>query len=241
MAGAADKRHPRIRLPASKRSSVTSSARFIRNTAKVDHPRQPLKPDVSLLLLTVIAIAGVLLVLIDYLPISIKHARPAAAAIGTIIVALCFLPLTNTAIGELRNPPSVSQARFDGGPGGGPGFGGPGGGQGFGGPGFGGQGFGPGQFIAQAFLREADTDKNGTVSLDEFRSLAGRWFKSWNTGRKGSFGTWGRFQGASVGLRAIARLGRKHAAHGWTARIWAGGFPCPAQFSSPAMPTATAS
>jgi hypothetical protein len=152
-----------------------------RNTAKVDHPRQTLKPDVSLLLLAVIAIVGFLLVLIDYLPVSIKHARPAAAAIGTIIVALCFLPLTNTAIGELRNPPSVSQARFDGGPGGGPGFGGPG----FGGPGFGGQEFGPGQFIAQAFLREADTDKNGTVSLEEFRSLAGRWFKSWDANRKG--------------------------------------------------------
>jgi Ca2+-binding EF-hand superfamily protein len=156
-----------------------------RNTAKVDHPRQPLKPDVSLLLLSVIVIVGFLLVLIDYLPVSIKHARPAAAAIGTIIVALCFLPLTNTAIGELRNPPSVSQTRFDGGPGGGPGFGGPGGGPGFGGPGFGGQGFGPGQFIAQAFLREADTDKNGTVSLDEFRSLARRWYKSWDTNQKG--------------------------------------------------------
>jgi Ca2+-binding EF-hand superfamily protein len=130
-------------------------------------------------------IVGFLLVLIDYLPVSIKHARPAAAAIGTIIVALCFLPLTNTAIGELRNPPSVSQTRFDGGPGGGPGFGGPGGGPGFGGPGFGGQGFGPGQFIAQAFLREADTDKNGTVSLDEFRSLARRWYKSWDTNQKG--------------------------------------------------------
>jgi hypothetical protein len=152
-----------------------------RNTAKVDHSRQPLKPDVSLLLLAVIASVGFLLVLIDYLPIdhqafSIKHARPAAAAIGTIIVALCLLPLTSTAIGELRNPPSASQARFNDGPGGGPGFGG---------PGFGGQGFGPGQITAQAIVREADTDKNAAVSLEEFRSLAQRWFKSWDTGRKG--------------------------------------------------------
>ncbi len=162
-----------------------------RNTAKVDHPRQPLKPDVSLLLLTVIAIVGFLLVLIDYLPVSIRHARSAAAAIGTIIVALCFLPLTNTAIGELRNPPSVSRAQLDGGPGFGP--------PGFGGPGFGGPGFGPGQFIAQAFLREADTDKNGTVSLDEFRSLAGHWFKAWDTSRKGYL----ELSAVSKGLQSI--------------------------------------
>jgi len=97
-----------------------------RNTAKVQHNRQPLKPDVSLLLLAVIALVGFVLVLMDYLPVPNKYARPAAAAIGTIIVALCFLPLTSTAIGELRNPVSVSQARWDAGPGfGGPGLGPP--------------------------------------------------------------------------------------------------------------------
>ncbi|MGA2799218.1 MAG: EF-hand domain-containing protein [Thermoguttaceae bacterium] len=68
-----------------------------------------------------------------------------------------------------------------------------------GGPEFGGPGFGPGQFIAQAFLREADTDKNGTVSLDEFRSLAGRWFKSWDTNRKGYL----EFGEVTKGLQSI--------------------------------------
>ena len=101
-----------------------------RNTAKVDHSRQPLKPDVSLPLLAVIAMVGVLLVLIDFLPGTIKHGRLAAAAIGAIIVALCLLPLTSTAVAELQNPPSVSSTQGDGGPGFGP--------PGFGGPGFGG-------------------------------------------------------------------------------------------------------
>lgn len=94
---------------------------------KVQHNRQPLKSDVSLPLLAYIALAEFLLVLIDILSISKKFARPAAAASGTIIVALCFLPLAGTAIGELRNPPSVAQARWNDGPGfGGRGFGPPG-------------------------------------------------------------------------------------------------------------------
>jgi hypothetical protein len=133
------------------------------NTATVKHSREPLKPDVNLLLLTLIAIVGVLLLCIDFIPSKRSLIRPIAGAIGAIVVALCFLPLTNTAIGELRNPPSATQARWDDGPG-------------FGGPG----GFGPGQFMAQAFFREADADKNGAASLDEFKTLAERWFKSWD-------------------------------------------------------------
>jgi Ca2+-binding EF-hand superfamily protein len=144
------------------------------NTAKVEHSREPIKPDVSLLLLTLIAIVGVLLLCIDFIPIQRKYVRPLAAGIGMTIVALCFLPLTNTAIGELRNPPSATQARWDDGPG----FGRPGG---FGQPGE----FGPGQFLAQAFLREADADKNGTASRDEFKALAERWFKSWDADHNG--------------------------------------------------------
>jgi hypothetical protein len=148
-----------------------------RNTAKVEHSRVPLKPDVGLTLLVLIAIVGFLLVLIDLLPQIRQRDRFIAGIVGTVIVALCFLPLASTAIGELRNPPSVQRGRGGDGPGFGPpggGFGGPG----FGGPGFGGADFGPGRFLAQALLKEADTDKNKTVSRDEFRDLAGRWFKS---------------------------------------------------------------
>jgi hypothetical protein len=147
-----------------------------RNTAKVVHSRQPLKPDVGLALLAIIGLVGFVLVLVDFLPAGYKRGRAWAGAIGTLVVALCFIPLASTAIGEMRNPPVVSRGQD----GEGRGFGPPG----FGGPGFGGPGFGPGRFIGQAFLREADADKNGKVSPDEFHSLAERWFKAWDTGRK---------------------------------------------------------
>ena len=77
--------------------------------------------------------------------------------------------------GDERAPQSArgSAARPDGPPG-------------FGAPDFGGPRFGPGQFVAQAFLREARTDKNGAVSLQEFKTLAGRWWEAWDTNRNGS-------------------------------------------------------
>ncbi len=163
------------------------------NPTNVDHVRQPLAPDVSLPLLLVMALVGFLLVLVDFLPKGnpdftytifssnglinrprdYAKLRLIAAGAGTCVFALCFLPLTSTAIDELSHPPSAQAQRWDDGPGGGgPGFG-P---SGFGGPGFG----GPGQFIAENFLSEADADKNKTVSLGEFKALAGRWFKDWD-------------------------------------------------------------
>jgi hypothetical protein len=111
-----------------------------RNPTKVEHAREPLKPAVSLPLLAVIAIVGLVLLVIDFLPVQLPRARRVAAGIGTLVVALCLLPLTSTAIDELHNPPSPPPERGEGGPGfGPPGFGGPG----FGPPGFGGPGFGP--------------------------------------------------------------------------------------------------
>ena len=168
-----------------------------RNPAKVEHSREPLAADVSFPLLAVIAIVGFSLLSADFLLTRRPRARALAAGIGTLVVACCFWPLTSTAIGELRNPPAAPPRGQDGPPGfggpgfggpgfGGPGFGGPGfGGPGFGGPGFGGPGFGPGPLLGDAFLREADTDKHGKVSLQEFKTLAGRWFAAWDVKKKG--------------------------------------------------------
>jgi hypothetical protein len=165
-----------------------------RNPAKVEHAREPLKADVSLPHLAVMASVGLLLVLVDLVPRRRPRVGIFAAVVGTIVAAVCLLPLTKTAIGELRNPPSTP-AWSEGPPGGPPGFGGPG----FGGPGFGGPGFGPGFFLGAAFLREADTDKNGAVSLDEFKALASRWFDAWDTKRAGRLTQ----EEMSEGLRSV--------------------------------------
>jgi len=162
-----------------------------RNPAKVEHAREPSKADVSLPLLAGIALVGVLLVLTDLVPVPRAFAGPVAAGAGTIVVALCLLPLTRTAIDELRNPPSAPPGRGEGGPGFGP--------PGFGGPGFGGPGFGPGQFLAQNFLRDADADKSGTASREEFKALAGRWFAGWDADRSDSL----ELGEVSQGLEAV--------------------------------------
>jgi len=145
------------------------------NPAKVEHVREPRAADVSLPCLVVIAGVGFLLVLID-LWVRRAYVRPIAGLIGTITVALCLVPLATTAIGELRNPPSVSSQPWEGGPGGGPG--GP--------PGFGGPGFGQGLLLPQVILREADTDKSNSISRDEIRVLSERWFKTWDADRNGN-------------------------------------------------------
>jgi len=149
-----------------------------RNPAKVEHAREPTKAEVSLPLLAGIGLVGVLLVLIDLVPVPRGLLGPAAAGAGTLVVALCLVPLTRTAIGELRDPPSAPPRGGEGGPGFGP--------PGFGGPGFGPPGFGPGQFLAPTFLREADADKSGAASLEEFKALAGHWFEGWDADRSGS-------------------------------------------------------
>lgn len=87
-----------------------------RNPARVQHDREPLQTDVSLPRLAVIALVGVFLVAIDVLFMRHRPVRFVAAAIGTIVVSLCLLPLARTAIGELRNPPSAPEWRGDGPP-----------------------------------------------------------------------------------------------------------------------------
>lgn len=153
------------------------------NPTKVEHPREPRAADVNLPCLVVIAGVGFLLVLID-LWVRRAYVRPIAGLVGTIAVALCLVPLATTAIGELRNPPSVSSQSWPGGPGGPPGAG-PGGPPG-GGPGFGPPGSEQGLFLPQVLLREADADKNDAVSREEFLGLADRWFKSWDADRNGN-------------------------------------------------------
>jgi len=148
-----------------------------RNPTKVEHEREPLAADVNLPQLLVIGLVGLALVVVDLVSFRRPSVRLAAAAVGTILIGVCLLPLANTAIAELRNPPSAPQGPGEGPPGFGP--------PGPGGPGFGGPGFGPGQFLGPALVREADTDKSGTVSADEFKSLADRWFEAWDTSRDG--------------------------------------------------------
>jgi hypothetical protein len=157
-----------------------------RNPAKVEHVRQPLAPEVSLARLAAIAMVGLLLVLVDLCPFRRPAVRPVAAAVGTIVAALCLLPLANTAIGELRHPPSAPPGRGEGPPG-------------FGPPGFGGPGFGPGQFLAQSFLREADAGPGGTLSPAKFKALAARCFAKWDANRNGSLD----FDEFALGLRSV--------------------------------------
>jgi len=145
------------------------------NPEKVEHPREPRAADVNLPCLVVIAGVGFLLVLID-LWVRRAYVRPIAGLVGTMAVAMCLVPLATTAIGELRNPPSVSSQPWEGGRGGPPG----------GGPGFGPPGSEQGLFLPQVFLREADADKNDAVSREEFLALAERWFRSWDVDRNGS-------------------------------------------------------
>jgi hypothetical protein len=92
-----------------------------RNPARVEHAREPLAPDVSLPLLAGIALVGVLLIAIDLPRTPRPRARLLAAVAGTIVVAACFVPLTSTALDELRHPPSAPPPRWEGPPGFGPG------------------------------------------------------------------------------------------------------------------------
>ena len=62
-----------------------------------------------------------------------------------------------------------------GGPFGGPGF------RGGGGPG----GVGPAMFLAPAFLKEGDENKDGNLSRDEFRVLEEKWFTAWDKDKTG--------------------------------------------------------
>ena len=165
------------------------------NPVKVEHDRQPLRAEVSLPLLILIAIVGFLLVVGDfYLPQRAWY-RLIAGGLGTVVVALCLAPLASAAVSELRNPPAAPPPGQNGPPGfagpdgPGPGFGGPNGqGPGFGGqgPGFDAPGIGGGQFVAQAFLRDAHPSNAGSVTLQEFKTLAGRWWDAWNGNHDGS-------------------------------------------------------
>ena len=139
-----------------------------RNPAQREHAREPLKPDVRLCLLMVIAVVGLLLVVVDFLSGPRRRVRLLAAGLGTFVVALCFVPLASAALRELRNPPAPPpRGRDDG-------------------PGFGGPGFGPGPLLAEDFIRAADTDGSGTASLEEFRALAERWSHDWDADGNGS-------------------------------------------------------
>ncbi|MFZ5829413.1 MAG: hypothetical protein ACOY3P_04965 [Planctomycetota bacterium] len=130
-----------------------------RNPAKVEHARQPLKAEVQLWALLIMALVGVSLLTVDVLLPQKRLVRPIVAGVGTLIVAACLGPLTAKAIDELRNPPQAPPRGQDGPP-----------------------GFGdPGMFLGSMFVREADTDQSYNVSLAEFKSLAGRWFDDWDT------------------------------------------------------------
>ncbi|HNQ23984.1 MAG TPA: hypothetical protein PKK06_12915 [Phycisphaerae bacterium] len=143
-----------------------------KNPAPPEHAREPLKPDVSVPLLTTVAMVGLLLIVVDLLPRQRRGVRAVAAAVGVAIVGLCFVPLTMAVVGELRNPPAAPAWGREGEPGfGPPGFGPPGGGPG---------GFGPGRVLADTCFSEADADRSGGVSLGEFRGLAGRWVENWD-------------------------------------------------------------
>ena len=72
-----------------------------------------------------------------------------------------------------------------GGPDGPRGFGGPGGRGGPGGPG-GPGGFGPSMFLAPAFLSQADSNHDGSLSKEEFLGLAKKWFNAWDTNKTGT-------------------------------------------------------
>jgi len=98
-----------------------------RNPSKVEHTREPHKAEVSLPLLLLIALIGLTLILCDFLLPRLPWTRLAAGSVGTLVAAVCLIPLANTAVSELRNPPAVPPLNADGPPGfGGPGFGGPG-------------------------------------------------------------------------------------------------------------------
>ncbi len=64
------------------------------------------------------------------------------------------------------------------------GFGGPGGRGGRGGPG-GQGGFGPGMFLGGAFMMALDSNKDGSISRDEFTKGFVAWFEAWNTDKSG--------------------------------------------------------
>lgn len=121
-----------------------------RNTAAPKHDRRPLAADVSLAMLAAIAAVCAALVLIDLVPVSRWYFRPVAAAVGVVVVALCLVPLTSKAIGELRDPPSAPAWEWDR----------P--------PGFGGPGFGPGQFPGRERSDErSDEGRRGDESGGE--------------------------------------------------------------------------
>jgi hypothetical protein len=65
------------------------------------------------------------------------------------------------------------------------GFGPPGGG-GPAGPGGGRGGFGPGMFIGPGFFTATDTDKDGSVTRDEFKNTFAKWSETWDVDKAGS-------------------------------------------------------
>jgi hypothetical protein len=159
-----------------------------RNAVKVEHAREPLKPDVPLNLLAVMAVVGLLLIAIDFLPLRLRRTRLAAAGIGALVVVACLVPLGSTAFGELRHPPTAPRGGWEGGPG-------------PGGPGPGGPGFDPASALVEAMLQEADIDQSGTLDRGEFGRLAGRWFESWDADRSGEL----TLAEVTEGLRSAVR------------------------------------
>ncbi len=81
-------------------------------------------------------------------------------------------------LGDILPPPQ------GGGRNAGPGAPPPGGGPG--GNGGGGRGFNPGQFIGPGFFGAVDTDKDGTLTLPEFKGAFEKWFGEWDTDKSGS-------------------------------------------------------
>jgi outer membrane protein assembly factor BamB len=61
----------------------------------------------------------------------------------------------------------------------------PGGGPGSGGPGGPGEGRGPGRFMATGLFGVADANKDGSLTLDEFRKTFDDWFMRWDTEKSG--------------------------------------------------------
>jgi hypothetical protein len=40
--------------------------------------------------------------------------------------------------------------------------------------------FGPGMYLTPAVMRDGDTDNSGSLSADEFHTLAEQWFAAWD-------------------------------------------------------------
>lgn len=81
------------------------------------------------------------------------------------------------------------------------GFGPPGGGQGGGGPrpNGGRGGFGPGMFLGPALYDATDSDKDGSLTRDEFTQTFAKWFSQWDTNKAGAL----KEENLRIGLAAI--------------------------------------